>query len=125
VEHQKVLVYLSSLLTLLSICRVPNCGSLVSQENMKISRNGAMITVHSTCNNNHSEIWESSPRIGKGKGAVALVNVHLAVYSLLVGLHIKQVGLVMLLIFCTLFCIINHNDVAYGGAVGTVLGSIH
>ena len=81
----------SSLLDLLSICRSPNCGSLVAEENMKVVRNGAMIRVHMVCNNHHAETWDSSPTIGSGASEVAVINIMLAVYTLVTGLNVKQV----------------------------------
>ena len=76
---------------LLSVCRHPNCGSVVERSNMKIIRNGAKIKVNLLCNNSHKETWDSSPSIGTGTRQVAEINVLIAVYSLLTGLHIKQV----------------------------------
>ena len=43
------------------------------------------------CNNSHSETWDSSPSVGTGPSAVAEININLASYTLLTGLHIKQV----------------------------------
>ena len=86
----KVIVFMSSLLSLLSVCREPNCGSVVDRENMKIVHNGAMIRVHMVCNNNHATAWESSPCISNGKKSVAVINIIIATYCLLTGLHVKQ-----------------------------------
>ena len=58
---------------------------------MKIVRNGAKVRVHMLCNNHHQETWDSSPSLGTGVHQVAEINVLVAVYSLLTGLHIKQV----------------------------------
>ena len=90
-DAQKVIVFMSSLLTLFSICRVPSCGSFVEKDNMRIVRNGAMIRIHTTCNNHHVQVWDSSPSLGTGRQAIAVINILIAVYSLLTGLHIKQV----------------------------------
>ena len=85
---------MSSLLVLLSICKQPQCGSAVERENMKVVRNGAMIRVHMVCNNNHSTTWDSSPMLGTGKTAIAVINVLISTYCLLTGLHIKQVNII-------------------------------
>ena len=58
---------------------------------MKVARHGAMIRIHMLCNNSHSETWDSSPSVGTGPSAVAEININLASYTLLTGLHIKQV----------------------------------
>jgi hypothetical protein len=86
-----VIVFFSSLMSLLSICREPNCGSLVERDNMKVVRNGAMVSVRSVCNNHHEHTWNSSPTLGTGASAVAVINILLAVNALTTGLHIKQV----------------------------------
>ena len=83
---------MSSLESLFRICRRPNCGSSVDTENMKIVKDGAMIRIHTLCNNNHSETWDSSPSVGTGNSAIAEINIKLATYILLTGLHIKQVA---------------------------------
>ena len=90
-EVRKVIVFMSSLLSLFSICREPNCGSYVERENMKVVLNGAMIRVHTLCNNHHSRTWDSSPMIGTGRKTMAVINILLCVYCLVTGLHIKQV----------------------------------
>ena len=84
-------------MTLLSICREPNCGSFVERDNIKIVPNGAMIRVHTTCNNHHVKTWDSSPMLGTGRKAIAVINILIGVYSLLTGLHIKQVQIVVML----------------------------
>ena len=83
---------MTSLHKLLSICRRPNCGSCVEKENMKVVRNGAMIRVHTLCNNSHSDTWESSPSVGSGPKAMSEINILLAAYTLVTGLHVKQVS---------------------------------
>ena len=93
-DAPKVIVFMSSLLVLLSICKQPQCGSAVERENMKVVRNGAMIRVHMVCNNNHSTTWDSSPMLGTGKTAIAAINVLISTYCLLTGLHIKQVNII-------------------------------
>ena len=56
------------------------------------------------CNNSHSETWDSSPSVGGGPSAVAEININLASYTLLTGLHIKQVWfLVYHILFRTAF----------------------
>ena len=59
---------------------------------MRVLHKGAMITVKTMCNNHHEMEWESSPCFGAGKHRVAIINVLIAAYCLLTGLHIKQVG---------------------------------
>ena len=86
----KVIVFMSSLLSLLSVCKEPNCGSVVDKENMKIVHNGTMIRVHMVCNNSHATSWESSPCINDGRKSVAVINIIIATYCLLTGLHVKQ-----------------------------------
>ena len=71
----KVIVFMSSLVSLLSVCREPCCGAVVDKENMKIVHSGAMVRVHTVCNNNHSYTWESSPSIGSGNKSVAIINI--------------------------------------------------
>ena len=89
-DSSKVIVFMSSLISLLSVCKEPNCGSVVDRENMKIVHNGAMIRVHMVCNNNHATTWESSPCINDGRKSVAVINIIIATYCLLTGLHVKQ-----------------------------------
>ena len=89
----KVIVFMSSLVSLLSVCREPCCGAVVDKENMKIVHSGAMVRVHTVCNNNHSYTWESSPSIGSGKKSVAIINIIISTYCLLTGLHIKQANI--------------------------------
>ena len=86
----KVIVFMSSLLSLLSVCKEPNCGSVVDRENMKIVHNGAMIRFLKVCNNIHKTTWESSPCINDGRKSVAVINIIIATYCLLTGLHVKQ-----------------------------------
>ena len=92
IEAKKVIVYLTSLLQIFSICRTVNCGSCVEQHNIKVIPNGAMIKVKTLCNDHHEMEWESSPSVGFGKKRVPVINVLIAAYCLLTGLHIKQVG---------------------------------
>ena len=89
-DSPKVIVFMSSLMSLLSVCREPNCGAVVDKDNMKIVHSGAMVRVHTLCNKNHSSTWESSPSIGSGNKSVAIINIIIATYCLLTGLHIKQ-----------------------------------
>ena len=90
-DAPKVIVFMSSLLSLLSVCKEPGCGSCVDRENMKVVTKGAMVRVHMLCNNNHSTSWDSSPVIGSGRSSVAVINILIGSYCLLTGLHIKQV----------------------------------
>ena len=92
-EGQKVIVYMTSLSSLLSVCRRPNCGSIVEKENIRVVKKGAMLRVHTLCNNSHTDTWDSSPSIGRGNSSMAEINILLAVYVLLTGLHVKQVSL--------------------------------
>ena len=86
----KVIVFLSSLLQLFAICRVVGCGSCVESGNIKVTHNGAMIKVKALCNNHHETEWESSPCVGTGRKSIAIINILLAAYCLLNGLHVKQ-----------------------------------
>ena len=90
-SDQRVIVNMSCLFTLLSVCRRPECGTLVERENIKVVRNGAMVRIHTLCNNSHMEKWDSSPSVGSGTGAIPVINILLSVYTLLTGLHVKQV----------------------------------
>ena len=93
IDSPKVIVFMSSLLSLLSVCREPDCGSAVDRDNMKIICSGAMVRVHMVCNKSHSTTWESSPSLGSGRKSVAIINIIIATYSLLTGLHIKQANI--------------------------------
>ena len=86
---------MDSLLQLFSICRTVNCGSCVEQDNINVVSNGAMISVKTLCNNHHEMVWESSPCMGEGKQRVAVINVLLSSFTLLTGLHLKQVNKAM------------------------------
>ena len=82
---------MSCLYALLSVCRRPECGTLVEKENIKVVKNGAMVRIGTLCNNSHTESWDSSPSVGSGTGAIPVINILLSVYTLLTGLHVKQV----------------------------------
>ena len=84
---------MSSLLQLFSVCHTPGCSSSVDPSNREIKEHGAAIVVKYTCNNHHSGEWSSSPTVGLGKSKVWTLNVLLATYSLVCGLHISQVSL--------------------------------
>ena len=52
-NHPKVIVYLSLLLKLLTICQTPACGAAIDQENITKTFNGACLTLKYSCNNGH------------------------------------------------------------------------
>ena len=93
IEVEKVIVYLPLLLTLLNICRLPNCGSSCDPANRKVHFSGAMVTISVTCNAGHDYSWKSSPTVGIGKSQVAAINVLLGAYAYLCGFNVKKVPL--------------------------------
>lgn len=91
IETPKAIVFVPALLDAFKICREPNCGSYVEKENMKCKTVGASISIECLCNNNHFRVWNSSPVVGTGKEAIAVINILLATFCLTVGLHVNQV----------------------------------
>ena len=79
------------MLGLFDVCREPNCGAACDRSNTKCTYSGAMLTVTTCCNNNHTNKWSSSPTVGTGKSKVATINTLLGTYSYLSGLNIKKV----------------------------------
>ena len=110
IEAKKAIVFLSTLLQLFSICRIANCGSYVEPQNIKVTSIGAMIRVKASCNNNHDTEWESSPCVGTGTKRIPVINVLIASFCLLTGLHIKQVANVACCMFYAslLYVHLNH-----------------
>ena len=100
---KQVIVSAPHLLELMSVCREPNCGGLVAKENIDVVVNGAMIRVRTLCNNNHEKVWDSSPMLGIGSEAISFINVQLASYCLLTGLHVKQVMITIMKMSSALF----------------------
>lgn len=49
----KVIVYVSLLLKLFTICQLEACGASIDPSNIETYRRGACLTVSRTCNNNH------------------------------------------------------------------------
>ena len=49
----KVIVYVSLLLKLFTICQLEDCGASIDPSNIETYRRGACLTVSRTCNNNH------------------------------------------------------------------------
>ena len=91
VEAPKAIVFLSSLMSLFSVCHVAGCSGLIDPANRSVTQHGAAIVVQYTCNNHHSGKWCSSPTVGQGNSKVYVINSVLASYSLTCGLHISQV----------------------------------
>ena len=91
VEAPKAIVFLSSLMSLFSVCQVVGCNGLIDPANRSVTQHGAAIVVQYTCNNHHSGRWCSSPTVGQGNSKVYVINSVLASYSLTCGLHISQV----------------------------------
>ena len=93
----KVIVYMTSLLSLFAVCRSPGCNSAVFPENIRVSYYGAMAEIKATCNADHTTFWQSSPTLGTGRKKVGVLNVLLAVYCLTTGLHISQARIFVLI----------------------------
>ena len=91
VTSMKAIVFISHLLQLFQVCRIPNCGSCVDQDNIKLVSKGAHIHVSCICNNHHEMGWDSGPLIGSGVQAIAIINILLSTFSLTIGLHFQQV----------------------------------
>jgi len=90
IDDPKVICSLSLLLSLFDTCRQPNCGSACDRSNTTWTFSGAMITITTTCNSNHTTKWSSSPTVGTGKSKVATINALLGTYSYLSGLNVKK-----------------------------------
>ena len=90
VEAPKLIVFLSSLLPLFAVCRLPECQSVVDQDNIKVTYKGARAEIRATCNENHTTFWQSSPTLGSGKSQVGVINLLLASFCLTTGLHVRQ-----------------------------------
>ena len=88
----RVIVETDLLLELFSVCKYPGCGCAVDSENIKVTRVGAALKVKATCNDSHDYLWSSSSKVGQGKNQMYLINILLAVYTLLSGLNIAQVS---------------------------------
>ena len=91
IDAKKAIIFLPSLLQLFSVCRVPGCGSAVDQDDINIKTNGAMVSVACLCNSGHKTDWDSGPMLGTGTRAVAVINILLATYCLITGLHLQQI----------------------------------
>ena len=89
----RVIVETDLLLELFSVCKYPGCGCAVDSENIQVTRIGAALRVKATCNDSHENVWSSSSKVGEGKKQMYLINILLAVYTLLSGLNIAQVSL--------------------------------
>ena len=60
VGSPKVIVFLSALLALFSVCRVAGCGKAVDSGNIGIKYKGGCVKITATCNANHVfEVWWS------------------------------------------------------------------
>ena len=94
IDDPKIICSLSLLLMLFNVCRVHNCGSAVDPSNKKWSYSGAMITITTTCNHNHTDTWRSSTLVGSGKSKVPMINILLGTYSYLCGVNVKKVVVV-------------------------------
>ena len=53
IESPKVIVFLSALLTLFSVCRVAGCGKAVDRGNIEVKYKGGCVKITATCNANH------------------------------------------------------------------------
>ena len=89
---KRVIVERDLLLKLFSVCKYPGCGCAVDSENVKVTRVGAALKVKTTCNDSHDYFWVSSSKVGQGKKQMYLINILLAVFTLLSGLNIAQVS---------------------------------
>ena len=50
----KLIVWISCLMQLFTVCREPGCGALVDKNNIKTRMKGAFLSVDATCNSGHS-----------------------------------------------------------------------
>ena len=53
IESPKVIVFVSALLTLFSVCRVAGCGKAVDSSNIGVKYKGGCVKITATCNANH------------------------------------------------------------------------
>jgi len=90
-NKKRVIVEKDLLLKLFQVCNVPGCGSLVDEDDIKMTTLAAAVSVTATCCNSHTYHWSTSTKVGEGKKQKFLINVLLASYTLLCGLNISQV----------------------------------
>ena len=64
---------------LITVCKVIGCGSAIDPSEVTVRYIGTVAQVTATCNNNHSEYWESSSTVGDGHGISSYVTNILAV----------------------------------------------
>ena len=77
---------------LFQTCPRIDCQAAIDAANVEWIEKGAWLRVKYTCNNSHSGSWDNSPVVGQGKSKIGILNILLATYTLLCGLHVSQVS---------------------------------
>ena len=75
INEQRIIVDETNLRSLFTICKRPGCYSAIDPAEVIVRYTGAVAHVSATCNNNHTEHWESSSAAGEGHSKHYVTNV--------------------------------------------------
>jgi hypothetical protein len=83
------LIPLDSILSLFNVCREPDCGAPVLEENLEVVTMGSGLRVKTSCSNCHCGLWQSSEFFSKGR--TCKIDVQICTFSLVTGLRMNQI----------------------------------
>ena len=66
-------------------CQRMDCNAAIDPDEIQIFKRGAYWHVKATCNNSHTEDWESCATVGQGRKKYAVVNI-LMVFASIINL---------------------------------------
>ena len=61
--------------SLFVVCKLPECRAAIDPDEVIFRYTGAALNVTATCNNNHTEHWDSSSSVGEGRAKHFIINV--------------------------------------------------